>query len=78
MLKCIETGYALDGIEYDGVAILDGTPWMTVVKMLLDAGADVEAFFNTLGWTVVYNKDAAGNPTSVQLVRNQPTGYGGY
>jgi len=55
MQACIDAGEELDGIEYDGVAILDGTLWIEVVKELLAAGADVEAFFKTLGWTVVYD-----------------------
>ena len=79
ILNCAEAGYTLDGLEINGVAVLDGTPWMKIIEQLIKAGGDVAAFFDTLGWTVVYgptNED--GIPTSVQLVRNQPTGYGGY
>ena len=73
------TAESLNGLEINGVAVLDDTQWMAVIEQLIKAGYDVAAFFDTLGWTVVYgptNKD--GIPTSVQLVRNQPTGYGGY
>ena len=73
------TAESLNGLEINGVAVLDDTPWMSIVEQLIKAGYDVAAFFDTLGWSVVYgptNKD--GIPSSVQLVRNQPTGYGGY
>ena len=73
------TAESLNGLEINGVAVLDDTPWMTIIEQLIRAGYDVAAFFDTLGWSVVYgptNKD--GIPSSVQLVRNQPTGYGGY
>lgn len=74
-----DTAYSLDGLEINGVAVLDGTPWMTIIEQLIKAGYDVAAFFDTLGWTVTYGPtDKNGVPTSVQLVRNQPTGYGGY
>ena len=73
------TAESLNGLEINGVAVLDDTPWMSIIEQLIKAGYDVAAFFDTLGWSVVYgptNKD--GIPSSVQLVRNQPTGYGGY
>lgn len=73
------TAESLNGLEINGVAVLDDTQWMAVIEQLIKAGYDVAAFFDTLGWTVVYgptNKD--GIPTSVQLIRNQPTGYSGY
>lgn len=73
------TAESLNGLEINGVAVLDDTPWMSVIEQLIKAGYDVAAFFDTLGWTVTYGPtDKNGIPTSVQLVRNQPTGYGGY
>jgi hypothetical protein len=73
------TAESLNGLEINGVAVLDDTQWMTIIEKLIKAGYDVAAFFDTLGWTVTYGpKDSNGIPTSVQLVRNQPTGYGGY
>lgn len=73
------TAESLNGLEINGVAVLDDTLWMSVIEQLIKAGYDVAAFFDTLGWTVTYGPtDKNGVPTSVQLVRNQPTGYGGY
>ena len=79
LITCGVTAEQLDGFKAEGVAVLDGTPWMNVIRELWGSLEAFEAYLATSGWTVVYGPlDDKGLPTSAQLVRNQPTGYSGY
>ena len=80
MFECGAAASQLDGLELDGVAILDGSPWMDVIKQLWGNLDAFEAYLATCGWTLVLGETdpTTGLPKSASLVRNQPTGYGGY
>jgi len=68
-------------MELNGVAILDDTPWMEVIKKLWGNLEAFEAYLATCGWTLVLSEEkdpTTGLPLHASLVRNQPTGYGGY
>ena len=81
MLNCGAVASQLDGMELNGVAILDGTPWMDVIAKLWGNLDAFEAYLATCNWTLVLSEEkdpATGLPLHASLVRNQPTGYGGY
>ena len=77
------TAASLDGMEINGVAVLDDTPWMQVIEALMRAGYDVKAFFDTLGWTFDISYQSMTGPDGRTLTvphyvvaRNTPTGSG--
>ena len=81
MFNCGAVASQLDGMELNGVAILDDTPWMEVIKKLWGNLEAFEAYLATCGWTLVLSEEkdpTTGLPLHASLVRNQPTGYGGY
>jgi hypothetical protein len=54
---------------------------MEVIKKLWGNLETFEAYLATCGWTLVLSEErdpSTGLPLHASLVRNQPTGYGGY